>query len=211
MDRQECLSSTGVELRAVWNRELPLSRLTVEAGVLSDDLLFASAAFSTRQTFGRSRVEEALRVHVDDEHYRAVASAAFNSGSMRVAARYQHDGGGVALGGLASSILPRSAYAHHVLDPALPVALLAGDDYDGWRIESTVPLLPFTAFYQRHELGDARLSLTGLQVDLGTDPMPILNFPGLHVTAGVARVLDAPLGTGVNGDTKWWIGMRWRP
>lgn len=205
VDRQDCPSSTGLEVRGLWSRQFPLSRLTVEAGALSDDLLFASAAFSTRQHFGTSRLEESVRVEVDDEHYRGVIGAAYRTPSFRIAARYQHDGGGrVTLGGLASSILPRSAYAHRILDPALPVAILAGDEYDGWRIETTVPLLPFTAFYQRHELDGSTISLAGGQVTLNAAPNPILKTPALDFTAGVAYLID-------DGDTKWWVGMRWRP
>ncbi|HYK02150.1 MAG TPA: hypothetical protein VE974_10365 [Thermoanaerobaculia bacterium] len=198
----------GLELRGLWTYRFPQSRLTLEGGALSDALLFAGAGFATRQTFGRSRVEESIRVDVDEDHYRAVAAASFQSGSWRVAARYQHDDGTrLTLGGLSSSILPRSAYAHRVLDPAIPVAILEGDDYDGWRLESTVPLLPFTAFYQRHEIGGASLSLAGVEVELSSAPMPILKLPGLDVTAGAAYLFDAPL----KGDTKLWLGMRWRP
>jgi hypothetical protein len=216
----------GLELRGLWTYRFPQSRFTIEGGALSDDLQFASAAYGTRQTLGRSRISESIRVDVDhghllehgqndgqdhvqdDVHYRAVAEASFTSGSLRFGARYQHDGGTpLTLGGLSSSILPRSAYAHRVLDPAIPVALLAGDDYDGWRIESTVPLLPFTAFYQRHELGGSRLSLAGLEAELDLPPLPILNFPALGLTAGAAYVLDEPL----KGETQWWLNMRWRP
>jgi hypothetical protein len=202
----------GIEVRGRWSRDFPRSRLTLEAGVLSDDLLFGSGAFSTRQVLGTASLEEALRFDVDDDHYRGVASFAYRAGSMRIAARYQRDGGAnVTLGGLASSILPRSAYAHRILDPALPVAILAGGDYDGWRIESTVPRLPFTAFYQRHTLDGTHLSLAGAQVELHTDPDPILKLPALDFTIGAAYVLDAPLLSETKGETKWWLGMRWRP
>jgi hypothetical protein len=198
----------GVEVRSRWSRDFPKSRLILEAGALSDDLLFGSGAFSTRQVMGAASLEEAFRFDVDDDHYRGLASIAYRAGSMRIAARYQRDGGAsVTLGGLASSILPRSAYAHRVLDPALPVAILAGDDYDGWRIESTVPRLPFTAFYQRHTLDGTHLSLAGVQAELHTDPDPILKLPALDFTIGAAYVLDTPL----KGETKWWLGMRWRP
>lgn len=199
---------SGLELRGLWSRRFPQSRLTVEAGALSDDLLFAGAQFTTHQIFGTSRLEESLRVDLDDEHHRAIASIGFGSDAFRLRGTYRYDRGTtVTLGGLSSSILPRSAYLHRVLDPALPVALLAGGDYDGWRIESSLSSLPVTAFYQRHEIGGAQLSLAGLEVKFSTNPNPILKFPGLDFTAGVARVFDAPL----EGDTKWWIGMRWRP
>jgi hypothetical protein len=195
----------GAELRGVWSRTYPTSQLTVEAGALSDELVFGSAAFSVRQLFGNWRIQEAVRVDLDDRHYRASVAATIRSGSLRVAARYQHDGGDtVTLGGLSSSILPRSAYALRILDPAVPVATLTGDEYDGWRVETAVPSMPFTAFYQRHHLGDDSLSLAGLEIDLSSEPFPIMKLPGFDVTAGVARILDG-------GDTNWWLGMRWRP
>jgi hypothetical protein len=201
----------GGELRGVWRRRFPRSWLTLEGGV-SDDLVFGSVAFSTRQFLGALRFDEGARIEVDDEHYRAAVAANVRAGSTRITARYQHDGGAtVVLGGLASSILPRSAYALRVLDPALPVAVLAGDEYDGWRIESTVSGLPFTAFYQRHELGATRLSLAGAEVELHSDPFPILKLPALDVTLGVARIFDAPAAALMKDETKWWLGMRWRP
>jgi hypothetical protein len=202
----------GVEVRGRWSRYFQQSRLTLEAGALSDDLLFGSGAFSTRQVMGTASLEEALRIDVDDDHYRGIAALSYRAGSMRIAARYQRDGGAnVTLGGLASSILPRSAYAHRILDPALPVAILAGDDYDGWRIESTVLFLPFTAFYQRHTLDGMHLSLTGAQAELHTEPDPVLKLPALDLTIGAAYVLESPLSSETKGDTKWWLSMRWRP
>lgn len=197
----------GLELRAKWS----WYRLTVEGGHLARSAggtpAFLSAAYALRQVRGPWRIEETLRIEVDDEHARAVLGAAIRSGSFRIAARWQHDeGDDLVLGGLPSSLLPRSAYARRVLDPALPVAALTGNDYDGWRIESTVPGMPFTAFYQRHELGAAQLSVYGLEVKLNSDPMPLGKVPGLDVTAGVARA-----DTNCGRDTNWWLGMRWRP
>ena len=202
---------TGGELRALYAHRFPLSRFLVEGGA-SDELLFASASFTTRQNFGTTRIDEGVRLDVDDEHYRAIATAAYRTKTFRVAARYQRDGGTrVTLGGIPSSILPRSAYAHTILDPALPVALLNGDEYDGWRIESSTRALPVTFFYQRHELDAAQLSLAGVEAELSMDANPILKLPGVDVTLGVARLLDAPLQTGMEDETKWWFGMRWRP
>jgi hypothetical protein len=185
-----------------------VARVAVDAGVLSDDFVFANAAFSTRQLFGQWRLEEALRVDVDDQHHRGVLAGSLRSGSFRLGARYQRDGGAeVVLGGLPSSILPRSAYALRVLDPALPPGTLRGDEYQGWRVDTTVPAIPFTAFYQRHELGPAQLSLTGLEIALSSGPNPILKLPAFDLTLGAARILDEP----DRGDTNWWLGMRWRP
>ncbi|HEX2121622.1 MAG TPA: hypothetical protein VHL59_08275, partial [Thermoanaerobaculia bacterium] len=198
---------TGGELRATWTRLWPQHRLTVEAGA-NDEFPFAGASVSARQTRGTMRFEQAIRVEVDDAHQRAVVGASIRSGSTRIAARYQHDEGDeLSLGGVASSILPRSAYARRILDPALPLATIRGADYDGWRIETNLPSLPFTAFYQRHALADLALSLAGVEVTLHSDPMPILKVPGLDVTLGAARVFDEPL----EGDTQWWLAMRWRP
>jgi len=206
--RGPCPPSSGLELRGMWRRHFAQSQVMVEAGALSDDRLFGAGSFSTFRNFGRYRVRESLRVDVDDEHYRATATSSFSSGALRLAARYQLDRGArISLGGLPSSIVPRSVYLHHVLDSAIPSSTLTGDDYNGWRFESTIPVLPLTAFYQRHEVGTRRLSLAGFEFDVQSDPLPVLKLPGLDFTAGVARVLDAPL----EGETKWWLGMRWRP
>jgi hypothetical protein len=197
----------GGEVKAVYSRRFPQSRLTVEGGA-SDDLAFVNARFAAFQRFGDIRADETIRVDVDDEHWRAAVSASIRLGSLRLGARYQHDDGAiVTLGGLSSSVLPASAYAHRILDPALPVAIAGGDEYDGWRIESSVPGLPLTAFYQRHELGGRRLSLAGAEIEVHSAPNAILKVPGLDLTLGAARIFDAPL----DGDTKFWIGMRWRP
>lgn len=200
----------GLEARGIWSRRLPQSRLTLEAGALAgdEDRLFASGAASTFQRLGAARLEESVRIELDDEHWRGVIAASWRSKALRIGLRYQRDSGtAMTLGGQASSVLPDSAYAHRILDPALPVAILGGDDYDGWRFESTVPGLPVTAFYQRHHLGDTNLSLAGVEIEVQTNPNPIVKFPGLALTAGVAYVLDEPL----RGETKGWLGMRWRP
>jgi hypothetical protein len=125
-----------------------------------------------------------------------------------LAGRYQHDdGSALEVGGLPSSIVPRSAFATRVLDPALPPRTLTGSAYDGWRVEALTPFLPFTAFYQRHDTGDEHLSLAGLEVKASAGPFPILKVPGVDFTLGVARIFDAPFAD----ETKWWLGIRWRP
>lgn len=208
-DGSDADAGDGLELRVRWTRPFPRSRVIVEAGALSDDRVFAGAAFGTRQVLGRLRLEEALRLEVDDEHYRTVLGVSARSGSFKAGAQYQRDRGAtVELGGLSSSILPRSAYALRVLDPALPLSTLSGESYEGWRVESTLPGISFlTAFYQRHALDTRTLSLAGVEAEVVSDPMPVLKLPGLTMTAGIARVLDEPL----RGATQWWIGMRWHP
>ena len=199
-------SENGVELRAHWQRQFPRSYLALDAGF--NDFAFANAVFGTRQIIGTQRFDEAIRVEVDESHYRGIASVGFRSAALRVTARYQHDNGDtVALGGIASSILPRSSYARRILDPALPVAILPGERYDGWRIETSVPSMPFTAFYQRHDLDGSALSLAGARIELNADPNSILKLPGLDFTLGAAHILDGPL----RGETNWWLGLRWHP
>ncbi|HEX6158591.1 MAG TPA: hypothetical protein VF111_00400, partial [Thermoanaerobaculia bacterium] len=201
----------GLEVRGVWSSRGTLRNLTVEAGGLAGeprDLLFADAAFTTRQIRTAWSASQSLRLAFDsgdDTHWRAIAGVAFRLGSWRLAARYQHDDGAtIDVGGLPSSIVPRSALATRVFDPALPPGTLVGGEYDGWRVEALTPFLPLTAFYQRHEAGTGTLSVAGLEYRVSSDPLPILKFPAVDFTAGVARLLDLD-------ETKWWLGIRWRP
>ena len=111
------------------------------------------------------------------------------------------------LGGLDSSILPRSALYRSVLDPALPEAVLSGDRYEGWRVDARVPFIPFGVFYHAHRVDSTQLALVGGQLTFHSAPNPILKLPALDVTLGVAYGLDAP----IEDETKWWLGMTWRP
>jgi hypothetical protein len=207
----------GLEVRGIWTRRAALRTFTLEGGGLAGeprDLVFAEAAVGTRQVRTAWSASQGVRLSADAgdvTHWRAVANGAFRFGGWRVGARYQHDGGArVDIGGLPSSIVPRSAMATRVFDPALPIRTLTGRRYDGWRVEALTPFLPFTAFYQRHDTGDEQLSLAGLEVKLNSDPLPILKVPGLDVTLGAARVFDAP-DAPLHDETKWWLGIRWRP
>ncbi|HEY0140026.1 MAG TPA: hypothetical protein VGF48_03965 [Thermoanaerobaculia bacterium] len=205
------LTREGVEVRGLWTSRGALRNVRLEAGGLAGqprDLLFAEGAVTTRQIRTSWSASQSLRLAVDggdETHWRAVAGAAFRMGGWRLGARYQHDDGGrIDVGGLPSSIVPRSALATRVFDPALPPRMLRGNRYDGWRIEALTPFLPLTAFYQRHEMHRDELSVAGLELELGSEPLPILKFPGVDFTAGVARLLDLD-------ETRWWLGIRWRP
>ncbi|HET7436675.1 MAG TPA: hypothetical protein VFN10_18345 [Thermoanaerobaculia bacterium] len=206
----------GAELRGSWSRMSALHRFTIDAGLLTSDardLGFVDARAGAHQLRGSLRADEELRVEADSgdaTHYRIAAAASLKAGSLRFGARAQHDhisDGSLALGGLASSIVPRSGYYTKVLDPALPAGTLHGDTYNGWRVDAVLPVVPLTAFYQRHELSSERVSLAGAEVAVSVPPNPILKSPAFDMTLGVARILDAPL----EGDTKWWLGLRWRP
>jgi hypothetical protein len=207
----------GLELRSSWKATTPLLTYTVDAGGLVGkplDLAFVDASAGIRQIAGAWRAEEDLRVSAEAgsmRHVRAVAQGTIRRGAFRVTGRYQHDqmkgDDAVGIGGVLSSILPRSAIPNRVVDPALPPGTLSARQYDGLRLEVTTPFLPATLFYQRHRAEPVSLSLLGLQVTLKSAANPLLRVPALDLTAGVARVLDEPL----RNRTKWWLAMRWTP
>ena len=111
------------------------------------------------------------------------------------------------IGGLESSIVPRSAIPDRVYDPALPVNTVAGHRYDGARIELNLPGLPLNPFYQVHRAGGTRLSLAGLEATIDSPPVPIVRAPAFLLTLGIAHVFDEPY----RGKTNFWVGLRWRP
>ncbi len=217
----QLVKRNGVELRASWTGQWPLTTIALDAGGLTGrplDIGFMQATVRQRQIVSGWRADEELRVLGEAgtlRHYRAIAKASVRLGSFALAARYQHDATeargprpkALEIGGIESSIVPRSAIPNRVFDPALPVGTLSGRRYDGARIEATLPVLPATAFYQRHRTDRATLSLAGLQVSLATAPAPVLRLPALDFIAGVARILDEPL----HNRTEWWLAMRWRP
>lgn len=210
---------SGLEVRGSWSAQGPLMTWTVDAGALTGnplDIGFAASSLRARQILMASnwRAEEEVRLSGEEgtvSHFRGVARASLRNGSFSVTGRYQHDephgDDPIDIGGAESSILPRSAIPTRVFDPALPIGTLTGRYYDGVRLETTVPGVPATFFYQRHRTDTASLSLTGLQVTFVSAAHPLLGLPALDLTAGVARVLDEPL----HNRTKWWLAMRWRP
>ncbi|HEX7420936.1 MAG TPA: hypothetical protein VF505_13690, partial [Thermoanaerobaculia bacterium] len=207
----------GVELRASWSAQAPLMSVRVEAGGLTGkpiDIGFADASLRVRQVLSSWRTDEELRLSGEGgslRHFRGVARGSLRRGAFSVVGRYQHDqsrgNGGVEVGGVPSSILPLSAIPNRILDPALPVRTLTGRRYDSVRIETTLPVFPATFFYQRHRTDLASVSVAGLQMTFGSGPQPLIRYPGIDFTAGVARILDEPL----RNRTKWWLSMRWRP
>ena len=211
----------GLEMRAVKTIRFPQSEFTIEGGALAAQpmsLGFLDSSLTLYQRVGSWRIEEGLRGAAeiaDSSHYRGIIDAGVRRGSFRLALRYQRDGANgadddfelIETGGLPSSIIPQSAFARRVFEPALPVATLRGDSYEGRRIEATTPVLPFTMFWQEHRTDDERIGLAGLEIALATGPMPVLRLPAFDATLGVARIFDEPL----RGRTRWWFGLRWRP
>lgn len=126
--------------------------------------------------------------------------------------RWTENGEALLLGGAASSILPASARSERVLQPALPIGVLAGSEHQMQRATFDSGLLPAGVFYERHRMLSAsgnwsELSLAGAELTLLSDPMPILKFPGLEVHLGVARIFDHPL----EDDSTFWLTMKWVP
>ena len=210
----------GLELRARRRLRFPIARLEVQGGVLAaqpESLAFIDSELSLQQRLGSWRLEEGIRAageFASARHYRGVISGAVQRGSFRLGARYQRDAADgndpsapIEIGGLPSSIIPDSAFGRRVFDPALPVAALAGDSYQGRRVEATTPVLPFTMFWQEHRSGGQRVRLAGLEIALASDAFPVLRIPAFDVTLGGAKIFDEPL----RGRTRWWFGLRWRP
>ena len=214
----DLVKRSGLELRASWGAQAPLmTTLSIEGGGLTGkplDIVFGETALRTRQAVSTWRADEELRFAAETgtvKHFRGVARASVRSGAFSIMGRYQHDeprgDARIDVGGVESSILPRSAIPNRVFDPALPIGTMSGRRYDSARIETTVPLFPATFFYQRHRTDLASVSVAGLQMTFGSGPQPLIRSPGLDFTAGVARILDEPL----RNRTKWWLAMRWRP
>ncbi|HEV8660707.1 MAG TPA: hypothetical protein VGS96_19040 [Thermoanaerobaculia bacterium] len=212
----DLVKRNGLEVRGSWMWHAPLSTFSIDAGGLTGkplDIGFAEASFRQRQIVSTWRANEEIRITAEGgsiTHYRGIARASLRGGAFSMAGEVQHDEArhdGIDVGGIESSILPRSAIPNRVFDPALPIGTLSGRRHDGTRVELNLPFLPATMFYQRHRTDTTSLSLAGLQVTLVSNATPILRLPALDVTAGAARILDEPL----RNRTKWWFAMRWRP
>jgi WD40-like Beta Propeller Repeat len=194
------VSTEGSELSAAWTYRSSFWSAATQVAAFTEGDPVVWTTLSTRHFLGKTRIREALQLTVTSDVRRVAASI----GTDRIRLSAEVADGETVVGGLASSILPRSAYAARILDPALPPGMLAGDDYVGWRVETAVPVFPGRVFYQRHEAGGARLSLAGLEFEFAMEPYGILKTPGLALTVGAARLFDADR-------TKIWIGMRWTP
>jgi hypothetical protein len=115
------------------------------------------------------------------------------------------------LGGVSSSILPDAVLAGRILVAPLPAGTLIGEEYEGQKASLLVGGLPL--FFGRHRMWDRDrgrggwLRLAGLEWDLASGPVPLVRLPGVHVTVGVAYILDQPLENVTTG----WIGLTWWP
>ena len=214
-DRQD---RSGAELRAMWDRIAPRGGFRAEAGILGGEPFDLAFAETHMRVFRISRswtIRGEGSLGFESGSFRQIrggVGGGVSRGSTRVAITYERrrlddDGDhAIELGGLPSTIIPRSAFSNRVFEPALPVASLRSDDYQGVRVEATLPGFPLTLVYRRHEL-DEELAIVGAQIDVSSDPFPLLRLPGVDVTLGVARPITGPL----ERDTNWWLGLRWRP
>lgn len=208
----------GVELRGQWDATYPLDRISVEGGVLDSrrdaqgrNLGFATATLQHHVRFGDNKLEGSLHVAGeggDAPHGRVAARGGFTFGSLTLGARLQADRAGtreaMSVGGIATSVVPGSAFANRVLDPALPFYALSGRRYTGGSVDASFSGLTF--FYREHKLA-SKLRLAGIQVERFVPPQPLVRTPAMALTLGVARILDAPL----RNRTRWWIGIRLEP
>jgi hypothetical protein len=206
----------GGEVRGTSRAEFRLGSIDLSSGMLLADhsrrLGFVETASELRQVRGSVRMREEVAISGESgsgrRHARGRAAASIDFGRIAVGARYQRDrawdGGTIEVGGLISSITPRSARAFRVRDPALPFRARTGDDYRGARVEATLGGL--TIFGQEHRMG-ARLRLAGVEVAGSSPPVPLLKVPALDLTLGGAHVYDDPL----RGRNRFWIGIRWEP
>ncbi|MGZ4808727.1 MAG: hypothetical protein ACXV7D_05295, partial [Thermoanaerobaculia bacterium] len=206
----------GAELRARWSATFPLHSIEISGGTLLADRsrrpAFIEAESGLRQVRGTTRMREDIAISgeagSDRRHARVRAAASIDFGRIGFAAELQRDrardGSTIEVGGLVSSITPRSARATRVVDPALPFRAITGDHYRGARVEARLGSLTF--FHQEHRTTD-HLRLTGVEFAASTPPFALVRLPALAITAGCAHGYDAP----VRGENKFWIGIRWEP
>ncbi|HEX3580948.1 MAG TPA: hypothetical protein VH087_04245, partial [Thermoanaerobaculia bacterium] len=189
----------GIELRGVWRSYFEAGAVDVEGGALArhpSSLGFFVARATAAQTDRRESIELAAESH----HQRVWARGEMKLFGIRFGAEAQRDQGDVTVGGIASSILPRSAIANRVLDPALDTETLAGRNYTGGRIDATLNDA-FTFFVRQHRLGE-KLNVEGIEVRRRIPPTPLLKLPALGLSIGGARA---------EGRNRYWIALRIEP
>lgn len=209
---------SGGELRAAWDRHAPQSRLRLEGGVLGGepfDLGFGEAAFQVFRRYPTWSTSQDVSVGFEAgsfDQWRGSVGGSVRRGAARLSVEYEYrrltggDGQRIELGGLPSTVVPRSAFAFRAFEPGLRAGSGAGDVYQAVRVGATVPGIPLTLFYRRHELEDD-VAVAGAELAVSSEPFPLVRLPGFDATLGVAR----PVGGLVGRDTTWWLGLRWRP
>jgi len=196
---ESLLDQHGIELRGIWRSYFDAGAITLESGALArhpSSLGF----FDARGRLAQTDSSEAIELAAESHHARAWARGEMKLAGIRFGAEGERDRGDVTVGGVAPSILPRSAIANRVLDPALDTATLAGRNYSGGRIDATFSDT-FTFFVRQHRLGE-KLNVEGVEIR-GTMPAtPLLKLPALGLSIGGARA---------EGHNRYWIAVRIEP
>lgn len=117
----------------------------------------------------------------------------------------------VQVGGAAGSLLSSGLTRARVEVPGLPAATLVGEEHEGQRGALVLAGLPL--FFERHRVwsrGGPRgewLRLAGIELDLASEPMPLVKLPGLRLRVGAARILDEPF----KDTNRFWAVLAFRP
>jgi hypothetical protein len=235
------LDRSGAEVALSWSRRSRIAQLDVEGGALFQTIemqhtewdqtaIFAQVEPRIRRSFGRLKLGSSILGRLDAGEtdpsdwtrstlaVRGEVGLANNGLALEWERRSSEDVvlpfDLFALGGVISSIQPRSALSARIENPALPIATAVGEEHEAQRARVNVGL-PFRGFYERHRLwfgdgGDPRgewLELAGAEATARVAPQPLLRVPALELRAGVGRILSGPM----HGDTTWWVSTVWRP
>jgi hypothetical protein len=197
--REPLLDQRGIELRGVWHAYREASELVIESGALArhpSSLGF----FAARGRLEQTESSESIELSAESHHARGWARGEMKLAGIRFGAEAQRDQGDVTVGGVAPSILPRSAIANRVIDPALDTATLAGRNYTGGRIDATFSNT-FTFFIRQHRLGE-KLDVKGAEIRGRMPATPLLKLPALGFSIGGARV---------ERRNRYWLAVRIEP
>jgi hypothetical protein len=196
--REPLVDQHGMEWRGIWRSYFEASEIALESGVLArrpKSLGF----FVARGRLEQSDSDESVELSGESHHARAWARGETKVAGIRFGAEAQRDQGDVTVGGVAPSILPRSAFADRIIDPALDTATLAGRNYTGGRVDATFD--EFTFFVRRHRLGE-RLDVKGIELSGRMPATPLLKLPALGYSIGGARVGQR---------NRYWLAVRIEP
>lgn len=230
---------TGVGARLGWDRVwratrvgaalgLGASRVDAEVGETFDQRVGSLLLLFERRPSRRPwSLQESIRAQLDAGSSDGASWRRFG-GEVGLGVSYRENGVAVSwqrhwvrgdpsrfdllqVGGACGSLVPGVLRGGQVEVPALPAAILVGEEHEGQRGSLLLGGVPL--FFERHRAwsrGGPKgewLRLAGLEVDLAGDPMPLVKLPGLRLRVGAARVLDPPL----EDENRFWAVLAYRP